>query len=326
MSVTRHIAVMSASAAALALNCAGAAAQPYPHKPIRFITPNGLGGSTDLVARSIAQKLSEAFGQQVVVDNRPGSGGILGAEIVARAPADGYTLLMGTAGNFAISPHLYKKLAYDPVRDFSPVTQISASAYMLLVHPAIGVRSVKDLVALAKAKPGALNYASAGSGTGSHLSMELFRSIAGINMVHIPYKGGMAGLTEMLAGQVQAMCNGIPSSLPLARANRVRALAVTTARRSAAAPELPTLAEAGYPGAESNSWAALMAPAGTPREVIARLHAEVSRALAAPDVRERLMADGAEPVGSAPAELAAYIQTEWVKWGKVVKQSGARAD
>jgi len=302
------------------------AAQPYPHKPIRFITPNGLGGTTDLVARAIAQKLSEAFGQQVVVDNRPGSGGILGAELVARAPADGYTILMGTAGNFAISPHLYKKLSYDPVRDFLPVTQISASAYMLVVNPSLNVRSVKELAALAKAKPGALNYASAGSGTGSHLSMELFRSVAGIDLVHIPYKGGIAGLTEMMAGQVQAMFNGIPSTLPLSRSNRVRALAVTTAKRSSAVPELPTIAEAGFPGAESTSWTGIMVPAGTSQAVITRLHAEVVRALAANDVRERLLADGAEPVGGTPAELAAHIKNEFVKWGRVVKQSGARAD
>lgn len=315
-----------AIAASLALACGPAVAQTYPHKPIRFIAPNGLGGTTDLVTRSIAQKLSDALGQQVVVDNRPGSGGILGTEIVARAPADGYTLLMGTAGNLAISPNLYKKIAYDPIRDFSPVTQISASAYMLVVHPALSVRSVKDLVALAKSKPGTLNYASAGSGTGGHLSMELFRSTTGINMVHVPYKGGMAGLTEVLGGQVQAMFNGIPSTLPLARANRLRALAVTTAKRSSAAPELPTVAESGYPSYESTSWTAIMVPAGTPREIITRLHGEVVRALAAPEVKERLVADGAEPVGSTPAELATYIKAELVKWAKVIKQSGARAD
>ncbi len=314
-------------AGAVAFACANAAlAQPYPNKPIRFIVPNGLGGTTDLVARSIAQKLSESFGQQVVVDNRPGSGGILGTELVARAPADGYTVLMGTIGNFAISPNLYRKLAYDPVRDFTPVTQIAASAYLLALHPSVNARSVKDFVALARAKPGVLNYASAGSGTGSHLTMELFRSITGIQIVHVPYKGGTAGLTEVLGGQVQAMFNGIPSTLPHVRTGRVRGLAVTTPRRSPAAPDLPTVAEAGFPGAESTSWTALMVPAGTPREVVTRLHAEVVKALVVPEVKERLQADGAEPVGSAGAELAAYIKAELVKWGNVVRQSGARVD
>lgn len=301
-------------------------APAYPARPIRFIVPNGIGGSTDLVARTIAQKLGEGLGQQIVVDNRPGSGGIIGTEIVARAPADGYTLLMGTIGNLAISPGLYKKLGYDPVKDFAPVSQTAAAAYMLVVHPAVPVKSVKDLISLAKAKPGQLNYASAGSGTGSHLTAELFKSISGVDIVHIPYKGGTAGLTDVLAGQVQVMFNGIPSSMPPLRAGRIKALAVTTAARSPAAPEIPTVAEAGFPGAESTSWTGILVPAATPRPVVARLHGEIVKALKLPEVKDRLKLDGAEPVGSAPQEFAAYLKREIAKWAKVIRQSGARAD
>jgi tripartite-type tricarboxylate transporter receptor subunit TctC len=311
--------------AASTLPCASFA-DAYPTKPIRFIVPNGMGGSTDLVARSIAQKLSDALGQQVVVDNRPGSGGIAGTEMVARSPADGYTLLMGTIGNLAISPNLYKKLGYDPLRDFAPVTQVATSAYVLAVYPGVPAQSVRELVALAKARPGGMNYASAGSGTGSHLTMELFKTVTGIDVVHIPYRGGTPGLTEVLGGHVHMIFNGIPSTLPHLRNQRLRALAVTTARRPAALPDVPTVAEAGYAAAESTSWTALVVPAGTPREIISMLHKEAVKALALPDVRERLRFDGAEPVGSTPDEFALYLRRELVKWGEVVKRSGARPD
>jgi len=320
------------AALGLALLCAGlappvaAAAAPYPEKPIRFIVPNGMGGSTDLVARSISEKMSETFGQQVVVDNRPGSGGTIGTMIAARAPADGYTVLMGTIGNLAISPHLYRRLGYDPVRDFSPVTQLAASAYVLIVHPSVAAKSVREFIALAQARPGNLNYASAGSGTGSHLTMELFKSVAGIDVVHVPYKGGTPGLNDLLGGHVQAFFNGIPSTVPQVRANRVRALAVTTPQRSRALPDVPTLAEAGVAGAESTSWTALLVPAGTPRDVIGRLHREAVSALAAPEVRRRLTNNGAEPVGSTPAQFGTYLKRELEKWGGVVKRSGARAN
>jgi tripartite-type tricarboxylate transporter receptor subunit TctC len=314
-------------AAALAVPCGSATAvTAYPVKPIRFIVPNGMGGSTDLVARSIAQKMSENLGQQLVVDNRPGSGGIIGTEMVARAAADGYTLLMGTIGNLAISPHLYRKIGYDPVRDFDPVTQLAASAYVLIVHPSVPARSVREFVELAKARPGGINYASAGSGTGSHLTMELFKSVAAIDVVHVPYKGGTPGLNDLVGGHVQAFFNGIPSSVPQARANRVRALAVTTPKRSPALPEVPTLSESGFAAAESTSWTALVVPAGTPHAVIARLHKEAVNALNSPETRQRLLNDGAEPVGSAPAEFALYLKREVVKWGDVVRRSGARAN
>lgn len=311
--------------AALCAPGAGSA-DTYPARPIRFIVPNGYGGTTDLVARSIAQKMSEALGQQIVVDNRPGSGGIVGTETVARSPADGYTLLMGTIGNLAISPHLYKKLAYDPLRDFAAVTQLAASAYVLVVHPSVPAQSVREFVALAKAKPGAMNYASAGSGTGSHLTMELFKTVTGADVVHVPYRGGTAGLTEVLGGHVQTCFNGIPSTLPHLRTQKLRPLAVTTAKRAAALPDVPTVAEAGYAAAEATSWTALVVPAGTAREIVAKLHQEAVKALSLPDVRERLKLDGAEPVGGTPDEFTAYLKQELVKWRDVVKRSGARAD
>ncbi|MBI3043599.1 MAG: tripartite tricarboxylate transporter substrate binding protein [Betaproteobacteria bacterium] len=327
-----HHACQRRAALALLLLCSGLAfaspghAASYPVKPVRFIVPNGMGGSTDLVARSVAQKMSDSLGQQIVVDNRPGSGGILGTEIVARSAADGYTLLMGTIGNLAISPNLYKKLGYDPVRDFAPVTQLAASAYVLIVHPAVPAQSVRDFITLAKAKPGAVNYASAGSGTGSHLTMELFKSVAGIDVVHVPYKGGTPGLNDLIGGHVQAFFNGIPSTVPQVRANRLRALAVTTAQRSTALPEVPTLAEAGFAAAESTSWTALVVPAGTPRDIIGRLHREAVKALSSPETRQRLMNYGAEPVGGTPEQFSAYLKRELVKWGDVIMRSGARVN
>jgi tripartite-type tricarboxylate transporter receptor subunit TctC len=305
---------------------APAAAQGFPSKPIRFIVPNGMGGSTDLVARAIAQKLSETLGHQVVVDNRPGAGGTVGTVMVAQAPADGHTLLMGTIGNLAISPALYNKLPYDPVKDFDSVTQLAASAYVLAIHPAIAAKSVVEFVQLAKAKPGGMNFASAGSGTGSHLTMELFKSVAGVNLVHIPYKGGTAGLTEVISGQVHAMFNGIPSTVPHVRTGRLRVLVVSTPKRVAVLPDTPTLAEQGFPKAESTSWTSLMVPKGTPAAIVNKLYQESAKALQSPDVRERLQFDGAEPVGSKPAEFAAYLRQELVKWAGVVKVSGAKAD
>lgn len=300
--------------------------QSYPARPIRFIVPNAAGGTTDLVARTVAQKVSESIGQQLIVDNRPGSGGIVATETVATSTPDGYTLLMATVGNIAISPHLYAKLGYDAVRDFSPVTQLASAAYMLIAHPSVPARSVKELVAAAKSRPGELNYASAGSGTGSHLAAELFKSVAQVNIVHVPYKGGTPGLLDVIAGNVQIMFNGIPSSMPHLKSGRVKAFAVTTAARSPAAPELPTIAESGYPGAESTSWTGVLAPARTPASIVARLHGEFAKVLQQPDVRARLSADGAVPVGSTPREFAEYIKSELTKWGKVVKASGATAN
>ena len=322
---TRALVVSIIAAATLCVPVK-AFAQAYPSRPIRFIVPNGMGGTTDTIARAIAQRVSEDLGQQVVVDNRPGSGGIIGTELVARSPADGYTWLMGTIGNLAISPHLYKRLGYDPLKDFAPVTQIAASAYILIVHPALPAKSAADLVALARARPGKLNYASAGSGTGSHLTMELFRNVAGVDLVHIPYKGGTPGLTALLGGEVQTMFNGIPSTLPQLRNGRVRALCVTTAQRSPAIPELPTIGEAGFAGAESTSWTAVLVPRGTPAAIVERVHGAVARAIAVPEVRKHLQLDGAEPIGSSPSQFGDTLRHEIAKWGEVVRRSGARAN
>jgi tripartite-type tricarboxylate transporter receptor subunit TctC len=307
--------------------CAAAApaVSAYPTRPIRFIVPNGAGGTTDLVARAVAPKIADRLGQQVVIDNRPGSGGIVGTEIVAKAAPDGHTLLMGTIGNIAISPALYRKLGYDPLRDFAPVTQLASAAYMLLVHPALSAKSPKELVALAKAKPGTLNVGSAGSGTGSHLTGELFQSVAGVKFTHVPYKGSNPGLTDLIAGQLQLFFNGIPSSMPHYRSGRLRALAVTTPARVAPAPELPTMDEAGFPGAQSTSWTGILVPAGTPAHVVATLNTAFVQALQFPEVIARLTADGAVPVGNSAAAFDAYIKSELVKWARVVKTSGAVA-
>lgn len=312
----------------LALSAPAHAAEPhavssFPIRPIRFVVPNGAGGTTDLVARSVSAKVADMFSQQIVIDNRPGSGGILGTEIAARAQPDGYTLLMGTIGNIAISPALYRKLAYDSLRDFAPVTQLASAAYMLLVHPALSAKSAKELAALAKAKPGTLNMGSAGSGTGSHLAGELFKSVAGIDIVHVPYKTGAPALTDVISGQIQLFFNGIPSSMPHLRVGRVRALAVTSAARNNVAPDLPTLAEAGYAGAEATSWTGVLVPSGTPAPIVAKLHSAFVKSLQFADVAVRLQAEGAVPVGSSAAEFDAYIKREYLKWAKVVKAAGA---
>ncbi len=301
-------------------------AQQYPGRPLRLIVPNGAGGSTDLVARTVANKLADALRQQVIVDNRGGSGGIIGTEIVAKAAPDGHTLLVGTIGNLAISPHLYRKLPYDPLRDFAPVTQLSAAAYMLLINPSLPARSVRDFVNYAKSRPGQTSYASAGNGTDSHLSTVLFLSVAGLDIAHVPYKGGAPGITDLIANQVQMMLNGIPSSLPHIASGRIRALAVSSPNRVAVAPDVPTFAEAGYAGAEATSWTGVLAPTGTPSAVVGRLNTELRAILQSQDIRTRLLADGAEPAGSTPAAFGEYIKTELAMWGGVVRTTGARAD
>jgi tripartite-type tricarboxylate transporter receptor subunit TctC len=318
--------VAIASLAVDAAAQAGAAAGRYPERPIRLIVPNGAGGSTDLVARVIAQKMSDELGQQIVVDNRGGSGGIIGSKIAAEAAPDGYTLMIGTVGNMAISPHLYRKPGYDAIKDFAPISQTATAAYMVLVAAALPAKTLKEFVALAKAKPGALSYASAGAGTGSHLSTELFLSAAGIKILHVPYKGGTAMITAVLADQVQVAFGGIPVSLPQIRAGRVRALAVTTPQRVAVAPDVPTFAESGYPSATATTWTGVLAPAGTPRAIVHRLNAAIRSALQSADVKKRLTAAGAEPVATTPEAFGAYLKEEFVKWGKVLRLTGARVN
>ena len=303
-----------------------APAQSFPDRPLRLIVPNGAGGSTDLVARTVSGKLGVSLGQQVIVDNRGGSGGIIGTEIVAKAAPDGHTLLVGTIGNLAISPHLYRKLSYDPLRDFVAVTQLSAAAYMLLVNPISQTKTLREFVAFAKSRPAQLSYASAGNGTGSHLSTVLFMNVAGIELAHVPYKGGAPGLTDLISNQVQMMFNGIPASLPHIANGRIRALAVSSPTRVAVAPDLPTFAESGFSGAEATSWTGILAPARTSQKIVGRLNTELRAILQLPDIRTRLAADGAEAMGNPAPVFAAHIKSELEKWGKVVRMTGAKAD
>ena len=316
---------MSCAAAFAALAAAQAPAADYPVRPVRLLVAFAPGGSVDVVARLLAQKLSERWKQQVVVDNRPGAGGNVSAEIAARAQPDGYTLYM-TSAAFVVNPSLYGAVPYDPVRDFAPISLVATVQSVLVSHPALPVKSVKDLIALAKARPGQINYGSTGSGTSGHLIMELFRSMAGIELVHVPYKVIGQTYADLLSGQVSLFFPTAPGALPHIQAGRIRALAVAGARRSAALPGVPTVAEAGVPGFDAGTWYPLLAPARTPRAVVESAHRDLAQVLGLPDVRERMTAAGIEIVGSTPDELARHIRAEIPKWARVIKQSGARAD
>jgi tripartite-type tricarboxylate transporter receptor subunit TctC len=303
-----------------------AAAQPnYPAKPIRFVVPYPPGGFTDILARLIGQKLTESWSQPVVIENKGGGGSTIGTDLAAKAPADGYTILM-VAPDLAINPSLYAKLPYDPVKDFAPVTLVARGPIALVVHPSLPVYSVKDLIAHAKAAPSPLNYASGGNGTGGHLAMELFRTTAGIRLTHIPYKGIGPGATDLLSGQVSLMFLQMAIARPHIVAGKLRALGVAGSQRSQAMPELPTLDEAGLPGFEVSPWFGIVAPAGTPAEIVARLSGEIGRIMRLPDVNERLAPQGGEPVTNSPEQFGAFIRAEMTKWAKVVKESGARVD
>ena len=300
-------------------------AQAYPAKAIRVIVPSSPGGGTDILARVIAARLTEAWGQQVVVENRAGAGQMIGIELAAKAAPDGYSLLMA-ASTLAINPVMYKKVPYDALRDFAPITQAAALPNILVAHPSLPVKNVKELVALAKARPGQLVYASAGHGTSPHLSFELFLYMTGTKMIHVPYKGTGPGAVDTVAGQVQLMMPNLLTALPHVKSGRLRALGVTSAKRSAGVPDVPTIAQAGVPGYEAIQWYGLLAPAGTPREIVTKLHGEIVKILAAPDTREKLSSDGAEPVGSTPEQFAAFIRAETDKWGKVVKAAGIQPE
>ncbi len=301
-------------------------AQGYPSKPVRMVVPFPPGGTTDILARAVGQKLSEAWGQQVVIDNRPGAGGNIGTDIVAKAPADGYTLLMGTVGTHAINASLYAKLPFDPIKDFAPVALVASVPNVLVVNATIPATSVKELIALAKSKPGQLNFASSGNGTSIHLSGELFKSMTGTSILHIPYKGSSPALTDLIGGQTNMMFDNLPSSMGHIKSGKLRALAVTSAKRSPALPDVPTIAEAGVAGYEASSWFGVLAPGGTPKEIVAKINADIVKALGVPEIKERLSSQGAEPVGNTPEQFAAYIGTELVKWAKVVKDSGAKIE
>jgi len=298
----------------------------YPARPIRMVVPFPPGGPTDIVARPIAQKLSEQLSQQVIVDNRGGAGGNIGAESVARAAPDGYTLLMGTVGTQAINPALYKKLTYDPTRDLVPVALVAVAPVALVVHPSVGAKSVKELLALASAKPGRLTFGTAGSGTPGHLTGEMFKSATATSLVHVPYKGSAPAVSDLIGGQISLMFDPIQSVLPHIRAGRIQALAVSSARRSGALPDVPTLQEAGVQGVETTAWWGLLAPAKTPREVIARLSAEAQRVVQTADLRERLGAVGIEPMGLGSEAFAEFQKAELSKWGRAVRESGATVD
>ena len=311
----------------LTLACTGVSAQNYPSRPIRLVVPYPPGGPLDIMARAIGQKLTEAWSQPVVVDNRAGDGGNIGAELVAKSPADGYTLLLGAVATHAINPTLYGKVPYDPVKDFAPVALVAQVPNILVVNPSVPARSVKELIELARARPGYLNFGSGSTGSTGHLAGELFNAMAGVQMVHIPYKGGAPAMADLLAGQVQLMFDNLANALPNVRAGRLRALAVTTLARSPAIPDLPTIAESGLPGFDLTTWFGLMVPAGTPPEIVIKLNAGIARALNAKDMRERLEKMGAEPpADNTPEHFAAFIRAEAAKYAKVVKESGARVE
>lgn len=308
-----------------ALLLTGAAWAQYPARPVRLIVPFPPGGGTDTMARTIGPKLGEALGQQVVPENRGGAGANIGAEIAAKSAPDGYTLMLATITN-AIGATLYRKLNYDLVRDFAPITQLATTPHILVVHPSVPVKSVRELIALARARPGELAYSSSGSGSAAHLAGELFNSLTGIKTTHVPYKGGGPSMIGLVGGEVSLSFATMPSAIGYVRAGRLRGIAVTTARRSPSAPELPTVAETGVAGYEAGSWYGLSAPAGTPKEIVARVHAETIKVMALPEVRERLFNAGFEVVTSNPGEFAAFTRNEIQKWGRLVKSIGLKAD
>jgi tripartite-type tricarboxylate transporter receptor subunit TctC len=297
----------------------------YPNRPVRLIVPVAPGGGTDIIARSLAQKLADAWGQTVVVDNRAGAGSTVGTALAVKAAPDGYTLVLVSIG-LAFNESLYAKLPYDTLRDLAPITLVATQPNLLVINPAVPARTVAELVQLAKTKPGSLAYASGGAGSASHLSGELFRSMAGIAIVHVPYKGTAPALTDLVAGQVQLLITPMVQALPLVTGGRVRALAVTSVRRSNLMPNVPTLAEAGVPGYEFNTWYGILAPAGTPKPVVDRLQRDSVTALGAADLRERFSAGGLEPLTSTPEEFAAYLRAEIAKWGRIIRDNNLRAD
>src|SRR5258706_79172 len=311
--------------AALALSAA-AHAQVYPAKPLRMIVAYPPGGGTDIVGRMLAQKLGESLGQSVVVENRGGASGNIGTELAARAVPDGYTILMGNVAPNAINVSLFKDLPFDPIADFAPVSLVASTPNILVVHPSTPARTVKEVIALAKAKPGTLNFASAGVGSSSHLAGELFRILAGADIVHVPYKGAGPAMVDVLSGQVQLYLATMPAAMPHVKSGKLAPVAVTSARRSPALPDIPTIAESGVPGYEASTWYGLLAPAHTPAAAIARLHQATAKLLADAALREKLAGQGFEPTGDSPEEFGAYIKSEIAKWGKVIRDAGIRPE
>lgn len=314
-----------AGALAVLLFSGAVAAQTYPARQVRFVVGFSAGGGTDLVTRLLADHLTRALGQQVLVDNRPGAASNIAAELVATAPADGHTIFMGTIST-STNRTLYRKLKYDALKDFAPVTQVLSTPFLLAIHPSLPPRNVKEFIAFAKARPGELNYGSAGSGSGSHLFAEMFRDMANLDFVHIPYKGAAPATTALLSGETMFKFDNIVTTLPAARNGKLRALAVTTITRSSAAPEIPTIAESGVPGYDANAWFGVFVPAGTPPEIIGRLNAEITKILKQPQVREKLLSLGGEPVGNTPGEFGDFFRNEVEKWGKVIRAGNMQID
>ena len=312
-----------------ALVCAATAAgaqQSYPNKPIRLIVGFAPGGGTDILARALGQPLGESLGQQITVDNRAGAGGIIATELGAKAAPDGYTFLVGSSAGFAINPNLMAKLPYDPVKDFTPVGMFATLSYAVDVHPSLPAKALQDLLALARAKPGAINYGSAGQGSSTHLAIEQFAQMGGIRMTHVPYKGNTPAMTALMSGEVALVFDPVLTSAPMVKSGRIRALAVTTLQRSSLLPEVPTVAQAGIKGFEAGNWFGVFAPAGTPREIVERVNAAINRAMTRPEMKDKLLSQGADALTGTPADLAALVQRELAKFAKIIKDAGVRVE
>lgn len=314
------------AAAAAGLLSGAAFAQSYPAKPIRWIAPFPPGGGTDVISRALAQKLTEAWGQQVLVDNRPGSGGVIGLAAAAKTPPDGYTIVLGQLANVAIAPALHAKLPYDSIKDLQPVTLVLSAPLILVAHPSLPAKNVKELIALARAKPNDITFGSPGNGTTGHLAGEMIKGATGVKMTHVPYKGASPAITGLLGGEIAIYISTIPPAQPLLNTGRLKALGVTSARRAPMLANVPTIAESGLPGFEVTNWYGVMLPAGVPKDIVARLHAEIVRILQLPDVRQRFQGEGGEVAPNTPEQFAAFIRSEIAKWGKAVRDSGARVD
>jgi tripartite-type tricarboxylate transporter receptor subunit TctC len=322
----RKLALSMLATGALALAPFAVQAQAFPTKALTIVVPFSAGGTTDILARVVGQYMAKDLGQAVIIDNRAGAGGNIGAQMVARAAPDGYTLLMGTVGTHAINQSLYKKMPFDPIKDFAPITRVALVPNLLVANPSQPFKTVKELIAYAKANPGKVTFASSGSGTSIHLSGEMFQQMAGVEMQHVPYKGSAPALTDLLGGQTAIMFDNMPSVISHVRAGKLRPIAVTTPTRSPALPDVPTIAESGVPGYSATSWFGILAPAATPAPVIAKLNASILKALADPEVKKKLAEQGAEPHGEKPEQFAEFIRSETAKWGQTVKVSGATAD
>jgi tripartite-type tricarboxylate transporter receptor subunit TctC len=318
------VAALLAAGAGQAQQSPGAAG--YPSKPLKIVMPFPAGGPTDILGRLLGQKLTEAWGQNVVIDNRPGGAGMIGSVVAARSPPDGYTLFLGGISTLAVAPFVQKNMPYDPIRDFQPVTQTTISPLLLMVHPSLPLKTVKEFLALARARPGEINYASSGPGGSGHLAGELFKMVTKTNLVHVPYRGAPPALTDLISGQVQVMFGTMLAAVPHVRAGKIRAVAVTGPRRSIAVPEVPTFAESGLSGYDASSWNGILVPIGTPRAIVDKLNAELVKILHASNVLDRLAGDGPIPVGNTPEAFAAFIKAEQAKWSKVIREANVRID